>query len=114
MSVSSVRFRCAALLVVAGVLGTCTGCNLKFEHDPAETVTLEITKLTNDADRDQIQKVLKGMTDGSSHVMTSSWSGDSMTVRLSPVSDVKAFARKINFGEVTAVDGRTITVEFVP
>jgi hypothetical protein len=74
---------------------------------------VEITGVDNEDDRDEIQETLKGMTDGSSHLMTSSSSGKKMTVRLSPVKDVQAFSRKINFGEVTQVDGRTVRVEFV-
>ena len=110
---SSRRFRCAALPVLAAVLLTQSGCNFSFEHDPAKTVTVEITGINDDDDRDEIGETLKGMTDGSSHLMTFFSSGDKMTVELSPVGDVKAFSRKINFGEVTEVDGRTIKVEFV-
>lgn len=46
-------------------------------------------------------------------MMTSSASGDKMTVELSPVEDIDAFSRKINFGEVIEVDGRTVKVKFV-
>ena len=95
------RFRCAALPVLAAVLLAQSSCTFSFKQDPAKTVTVEITGVNKTGDRDEIQETLKGMTDGSSHVMTSSWSGDKMTVNLSPVRDVKAMSRKINFGEVS-------------
>ncbi len=106
-------FRCAVLSVLTAILLTQSSCNISFDQDPAKTVTVEITGVNDDDDRDEIGETLKGMAEGSSHMMTSSWSGDKMTVKLSPVGDVKAFSRKINFGEVTEVDGRTIKVEFV-
>lgn len=105
--------RHTALVLFAAVLLTQIGCNFKFEHDPAKTVTIEITGISNDADRDKIDETLKGMTDGSGHMLTSTWTGDKTTINLSPVTDVEAFSRKINFGKVTEVDGRTVKVEFV-
>ena len=106
-------FRCATMPVLVASLLTLSSCNISFEQDPAKTVTVEITGIHDDDDRDEIQETLKGMTEGSSHMMTTSSSGDKMTVKLSPVGEVKAFSRKINFGEVTEVDGRTIKVTFV-
>jgi hypothetical protein len=38
--------------------------------------------------------------------MTSTASGNNMTVRLTPVSDVDTFSTRIPFGKVTAVQGR--------
>jgi hypothetical protein len=37
--------------------------------------------------------------------------GGVLTVELSPVKDVEAFARKIDFGKVTEVKDRTVTVQ---
>ena len=86
------------------------GCN----QDPGVTVTLEITGISDQDDRKDLLETLKGMTDGSSHSMTSNWSGDRMTIKLSPVSDVDAFVKKIGFGTVTDVSGRTVKVDFTP
>ena len=108
-----IHFRCALSAILATVLLTQSSCNISFEHDPARTVTVEITGINEDEDRDEVRATLTGMADGSSYVITSSSSGDRMTVRLSPVEDVKGFSRKINFGNVTEVDGRTVRVEFV-
>jgi uncharacterized lipoprotein YajG len=82
------------------------GCS----YGPEQTVTIEITGTMDDAEQDQITEKLKTMTDGSGHSMSSFSSGNSMTIELAPVSDVQAFADKIDFGEVTAVEGRTVKV----
>lgn len=110
----SLPTRIGALALVAAVLLGITGCDISFEHDPAETVTVEISGIDSKRDRESVQETLQGMTDGSSHFITSTSSGGEMTVKLSPVRDVEAFSRKINFGEVTEVEGRTVKVEYVP
>lgn len=104
---------CVLLPIMAAFLVTLSSCDISFEQDPAKTVTVEITGVNDNEDRDDIQETLKGMTEGSGHAMSSSSSGDKMTVKLSPVGDVQAFSQKINFGKVTEVDGRTVKVEFV-
>jgi hypothetical protein len=86
------------------------GCS----QDPATTVTLEITGISAESDREKVAETLKEMTDGSSHSMRSTYSGDQLTISVSPVSDVDAFAEKIDFGEVTSVNGRTIQVTYGP
>ena len=106
-------FRCVTLPMLAAFLLTLGGCNLSFEQDPATTVTIEISGINDDDDCEEVQETLMGMADGSSHSMTTFRSGDKMTINLSPVGDVRAFSRKINFGEVTEVEGRTVKVRFV-
>ena len=98
-------------LLVALSLLAVTGCNM----DPAVTVHLEIKGISEESDRESVLETLKGMTDGSGHSYTSSYAGDTMSVDLSPVSDVDAFSKKINFGTVTEVDAatRTVRVDFV-
>lgn len=98
-------------LLLALSLLAFSGC----EMDPAVTVHLEIKGITDEADREDVQKTLEGMTDGSGHMYSSSYAGDTMSVDLSPVSDVEAFSKKINFGTVTEVDAatRTVKVDFV-
>ena len=100
----------AILLAFAFVL---KGCGINIEHDPAKTITIEISDISLETDRDRVKEILKGMTDGSNHLLTSTRSGDKMTVKLSPVTDVKAFSRQINFGKVTEVNERSVKVEFV-
>ena len=102
------------LLILACLVSA--GCNFSLEQDPAETVTVEISGISDDADREEVQETLQGMTDGGNYFYTSSYSGDQMSISISPVKDVESFAKKINFGNVTNVDAasRTVTVEFVP
>lgn len=92
------------------VLGTVLfpGCGF----DPQQTVTIEISGVADADAREQIQEKLKGLTDSSGHSMSTSTSGDTMTVKLAPVSDVEAFAEKIDFGKVTDTDvpGRVVKV----
>jgi hypothetical protein len=102
-----------AILLAAAMLLTLAGCgDISLEQDPAKTVKVEISGISDEADREQVSEALGGMTDGSSHSMTSFSSGDTMTVNLSPVTDVKAFSEKVNFGEVTEVKDRTVKVNY--
>ena len=94
------------------LLGMLAAWGCRFEQDPAKTVTVEISGISDEA-RDAVQETLKGMTDVSGHTMTTRWDGQSMTVNLSPVADVEAFSKKVNFGKVTAVEGRTVKVDYV-
>lgn len=84
------------------------GCS----YDPEETVTIEITGVKDKDHQKKITEKLKGMTDGSSHSMTFSSAGETLTVKLAPVGDVEAFSKKIDFGTVKTVrsDTRTVTV----
>lgn len=85
-----------------------SGCG----YGPEQTVTIEISGVADASAKEQIQEKLKTMTDSSGHSMSTSSSGDSMTVKLAPVSDVAAFAKKIDFGKVTDTDvtGRVVKV----
>ena len=112
-SQSTVRLRWSVLPILATALLMQSGCNISFKQDPAETVIVTIIGIKNDEDRETIKETLKGMTDGSSHTMRSSYAGNRMTVHLSPVTNVKKFSQKINFGKVTEVKGRTVKVDFV-
>ncbi len=77
---------------------------------PENTVTIKIMGVTDDATKDAIKDKLKTMTDGG-HSMSLMKMGGVLTVELSPVKDVEAFARKIDFGTVTEVKDRTVTVQ---
>jgi preprotein translocase subunit SecF len=100
------------IVTLAALALLVTGCGLSFEHDPEKTVTVEISGITEEADREQVQEMLKGLTDGSSSVISTMSSGDQMTVTLSPVSDAEALSRKITFGTVTGVEERTVRIDF--
>ena len=105
------RIHARTIVCVLAALVTATaGCN--FKHDPATMVTIQVTGATTDADRERIKDGVKKWVDGSSHMMTTSHSGGTLSIDLSPVTDVDAFVKKIDFGEVTKVDGRKINVTF--
>jgi hypothetical protein len=104
------RFLPAFFLGLVALGLTATGCN--FKHDPAKMVTIVITGISADADIERVKETVKKWTDGNSHLMTTNHDGGTLSIDLSPVTDVDAFVKKINFGEVTAVDGRKISVTY--
>lgn len=75
------------------------------------TVTIHVggvgDEYTRQAASDKIEAILSS---GGSYSMSASSKGDRMTVTAAPVRDVKALAQKMDFGTVSGVDGRTITV----
>ena len=107
------RFRYVMVLLVAVMPLGLAGCNLSFEHDPEKTVTVEISGISEESDRDRVREELEKITQGAMHMMTSSSSEGEMTVQVSPVTDVKKFVQGINFGKVTDVKDRTIKVQFI-
>lgn len=106
------KFRILSCLLLITACLLFTGCN-PFKQDPEKSVTMEISSITESSEREEVMEILRGMTDGSGHSMTVRSDRDTMTVTLSPVSDVQAFARRINFGHVDKIDGRTIKIEYV-
>ena len=102
-----------AIKAAAGVLLMVVlyGCSL--EQDPKLTVTVEITGISDKADYERVKESLKGMVDKSIyHPTQSTWSGNTMTVQLYPVSNVQALSKRIDFGKVTEIQGQTVKVEF--
>jgi ABC-type uncharacterized transport system auxiliary subunit len=104
----------ASVFVFAIALSAAAVAGCDFKHDPAKMVTIEVTGVANDAQRDRVQDAVKKWVDGSSHMMTTMSSGDKLSIDLSPVTDVDAFAKKIDFGEVSKVEGRKVSVTFKP
>ena len=100
------------VLVLAAWLVACL-CGCDLGRNPEKTVTVEIIGIRVDTDRKRVLETLKSMTEGSGHYVTSTSSGNSMTVKVSPVSDVQRFSKRINFGKVTEVEGRTVKVDFL-
>ena len=113
---SSTLFLC---LWAAVAVSAATGC--RMQHDPSKMVTIEISGIPDgkESERvleriDEAQKQSKKWTDGSSNVMNWNGTGQQMTVEMAPVSDVDAFVKKLDFGRVTAVEGRKIKVVYPP
>ena len=100
------------LLLMIMLVGL-VGCSLSMEHDPAETVTVKITGISEGSDRERVKENLEDCIQGVMHMMTSTASGSEMTVQVSPVTDVKKFVQGIEFGKVTEVQDRTIKVQFI-
>lgn len=111
-SVPRKRTRFLTCLLITGFLSLGVGCN-PFEHEPELTVHIEISSITEQSERDEVREILKGMTDGSGHVMTTRRDGEILLIKLSPVHDVQSFARGINFGHVTEITGRTVRIEYI-
>lgn len=78
-----------------------------------DSVTVRIEQALNAQSQDEIASRLKPLTDAPSESISISQSfGSETTVEVSPVKDVGAFARSIEFAEVVSVDGerRTVTI----
>lgn len=101
------RVLVACLLLLCAV----PGC-VKFEPD--KTVLIEVTNL-EEADRTEVTEILKTMYDEDAGAKRSEarYDGHVLTVKMYPVSDIEAFSRRINFGTVTEVSGRTVKVRYV-
>jgi len=103
--------RAFVFALTASLLSGLYGCDIG--RNPEKTVTVEIIGIRIEADRKRVLETLKSMTEGSGRYITSTASGNNMTVQLSPVSDVETFSKRINFGRVTEVQGRTVKVDFL-
>ena len=99
------------IAIAVFLLANLYGCNVG--RDPEKTVTVEIVGIRTEPDRKRVLETLKSMTDGSSRYITSTASGNTMTVTLWPVSDVTAFSQRFNFGKVTNVQGRVVKIDFL-
>jgi hypothetical protein len=80
------------------------------QYGPDLTVQIKITNIADANTRQYILDRLPALTGSKNHRMQSRSSGKTTTVLLAPVKDAQAFAQKINFGKVTSVNGRVITV----
>jgi hypothetical protein len=98
-----------AFALAASLASGPAGCGVS--HDPEKTVTVEIIGIRSE--RKQVRETLEKMTESSWHYITSTASGNSMTIQVSPVSDVEKFSKRITFGKVTEVRGRTVKVDFL-
>jgi hypothetical protein len=86
--------------------------------DPAEVaddavMIVVVNKLDEDAEDDLVTKLVKKADDPDLGVVDFVGSGKGLKIEVSEVKDVAAFAKKIDFARVLAVDvkGRTITID---
>ena len=91
-------------VAAVAVLALFSGCG----YPPEKTVLLEITGVEDDRMSEAVQTILLSLVDeGTGHSISASGM-DPTFVRLAPVSDVERFRKRISFGAITAVEGRTI------
>lgn len=95
-------------LLLIGALGACV------QSDPNESITVEISNVPDSAASEEILDTLKTMHDKDARYTRtrSSFNRGVLTVTLAPVVDVEAFTRRINFGTVTEISGRTVKVSY--
>lgn len=104
------RTRLALILVV--ILAGC-GNPLEFdpatlEFDPATTVIVKITGAKDQAEKDCIKEKIDELVLEKSYWNKNQTSQhvETLMIKASPVKDVKAFADRITFGKVTAMENR--------
>jgi hypothetical protein len=103
------RLRCSVvgltLLVLA--LAALSGC----ASGPA--VKVVVLGVDDSETGDRIERELDELTDNGLSISGSTklLVGDTLTLTVSPVADVQAFAKKIKFGTVNSVDLGTRTIE---
>jgi hypothetical protein len=102
-----------AVVVLLGLHGCRPDQPVPAKVGPETTITVEVSGAINDGTRDEILRKLKDMleTPRSGEVFGHKQRGTNLTVELSPVSDVQAFSKRIDFGKVTEVKDRTVKVE---
>ncbi len=83
---------------------------------PPETVTLLITGVDTAEGRRSLNKELGQITDTPGNFRTKmNWAtGQPLTVLLTPVSDPEAFAKRVDFGTVDKIEGKTIHITYQP
>jgi hypothetical protein len=80
-------------------------------YAPNETVILHISGIDGQDSYDAISKWLPTICDDPPHrAYIATASGDRMIGRLAPVNDPQAFAKRVTFGQVILVAGRTVTI----
>jgi len=96
------------LLTACLALSILSGCS----SPPANGVQIQISAKLTDKQIKKLKSKLKRLDSGISRVGHSNLAGQ-ITINLSPVADVQAFAKKINFGQ-TDVSDRVIFLTVDP
>lgn len=100
------------LKVIAIFLLVAAACGCSLESDPKLTVTVIVTGIPSREESERIEKSLKDLLKGPVRRTSSTWTGDTLTIDLSPVPSAQELSRKINFGTVTETQGNTIKIAF--
>jgi HEAT repeat protein len=85
--------------------------NLRNQVDPDSYVRLQVAGVFNEYTREEVnQKAGKLAEGGPGNFTFGASEGNRMTIVIIPLRDVEGAAKRIDFGEVRSVSGRTITV----
>jgi hypothetical protein len=104
------RYLTGFVLALVSLLAMCTvGC-----ESPDRTVTLALRGIDNDRTWDILLTIVPKLADEDNYSLSCSWDQSHSYISLSPVRDVEGCARKIRFGKVERIDGRTIYVQLHP
>lgn len=82
----------------------------KTAFGPERTVVVTLLRFSKDRVTPAFLEGLGKLTDEPPGSVEVSWSGDLCRIEMAPVGNVDGFAARINFGEVTRINQRTITV----
>jgi hypothetical protein len=87
------------------------GC---IKSDPDKNVTVVVVGIESAADQKEVIEILERMYDKERRYkrFKSQFRDNQLTVEMEPVTNVETFARRIDFGTVTEVTGRTIKVTY--
>jgi hypothetical protein len=83
-------------------------------YGPRQIVTIEIMGVADEIQRDEITRRIPELMDPGEYVTRFYTDPGLLTARVAPISDVNAFASRIDFGKVTRINGRTIIVKATP
>jgi len=98
-------------MVLFGLLAVVALASTSCSTEPPEDgVQIKVTNSLSKTEADNLLEILKRYDPGISTTTLLRISGE-VTINLSPVSDVQAFADKIKCGEVISVEGRIITLK---
>jgi hypothetical protein len=100
---------CLFVCALAGCL--LTGC---IESDPNKNINIVIVGIESAAEQKEVIEILEAMYDKERRDkrFKSQFRDNQLTVEMEPVTNVETFARRIDFGTVTEVTGRTIKVTY--
>jgi hypothetical protein len=85
-----------------------------MKSDPNKSITIVVVGIENNTEQKETIEILETMYDKDRGYkrLKSQFRDRLLRVEMEPVTDVAAFSRRINFGMVTEVSGRTIKVTY--
>jgi HEAT repeat protein len=99
----------SAALSLTALLSLAPVATAQTVYGPRQIVNLTVTNVADELHEEAILKRLPKLI-GGKYLINSSSKGHTLSVSLAPVDDPVAFAKKIDFGEVGDINGRSIRV----